>query len=132
VTTSDVAARLRRVYERFAAGDAGPMAEFLADDVVYQLPGRHLGGGTIRGRDALFERTARAADGCDAPPRIALIDVVASETLAVSLERITARRRGRTLEQEACVVWRLVDGRCVEMWSHFADQEECDRFWGDA
>jgi len=80
----------------------------------------------------LLERTARAALDCDVAPRIALIDVVASDTLVVSLERVTARRRGRTLDQEACVVWRIADGRCVELWSHFADQAECDRFWEDA
>jgi ketosteroid isomerase-like protein len=55
----------------------------------------------------------------------------AAGDLAVSLERLTARRRGRTLDQTVCVVWRLAGGRCVEMWSHFADQAACDRFWED-
>ena len=124
-----LADRLRRVYEGFAAGNPAPMAEFLADDVVYHLPGRHLGGGALRGRGALLERMATAAADCDAPPRIALVDVTASGEIAVSLERFTARRRGRTLDQDVCVVWRLAGDRCVEIWSHFTDQDACDTFW---
>jgi ketosteroid isomerase-like protein len=105
------------------------MAEFLADDVVYHLPGMHLGGGTLRGRTAVLERTARAARDCEAPPSIALVSVTASVDFAVSLERITARRRGRTLDQEVAVVWRVAGRKCVEVWAHFADQDDCDRFW---
>ncbi|MGH7894806.1 MAG: nuclear transport factor 2 family protein [Candidatus Binatia bacterium] len=125
----DLSARLTRIYESFAAGDPRPMSEFLADDVVYHLPGKHLGGGALHGRVEVLERVAKAALDCDAPPTIRLIAVVASGALAVSLERFTARRAGRTLDQEACVVWRIVGERCVEIWSHFADQPACDRFW---
>ena len=125
----DRAIRLREIYERFAAGDPRPLAEFLADDVVYHLPGKHLGGGTIRGRLSVLQRTASAAASCEAPPVIRLIDVMACADFVVSTERLLARRRGATLDQEVCVVWRIVDEQCVELWSHFADQDACDRFW---
>jgi ketosteroid isomerase-like protein len=127
----DYAARLRYVYARFAVGDPEPMAAFLADDVVYHLPGKHLGGGKLCGRDEVFARSARAAAECEAPPRVELVDVVACDDLLVTFERFTARRRGRRLEQQVCVVWRVAGAQCVEMWSHFADQAECDRFWED-
>ncbi len=122
---------LRRIYESFASGDPRPMAEFLADDVIYHLPGKHLGGGTLRGRVEVLERAAKGALDCDSPPRIDLVSVIAGHEFAVSVERFTARRRGRTLDQEACVVWRLAEGRCVEVWSHFSDQSACDLFWQD-
>lgn len=125
----DLSNRLRQVYECFASGDPRPMAEFLADDVVYHLPGKHLGGGTLRGRVEVLERTAKAALDCDSPPRIALISVIATTEFAVSFERFTAHRRGRALDQEVCVVWRIARGRCVEIWSHFSDQGACDLFW---
>lgn len=128
-SSNDLVERLTRVYQRFAAGDLRPMLEFLDEAVIYHLPGRHLGGGTLRGRQGLFERTATAAAACDAPPHIDLLHVGAVGPLVVSLERITARRGTRVLDQTACVVWRVVDDRCVEMWSHFADQRACDEFW---
>ena len=121
--------RFREIYERFAAGDPRPLAEFLADDVVYHLPGKHLGGGTIRGRLPVLQRTASAAATCEAPPVISLIEVMACADFVVSTERFLAHRRGARLDQEVCVVWRIVDERCVELWSHFADQDACDRFW---
>jgi hypothetical protein len=127
----DHAARLRFAYARFIAGDAEPLAAFLADDVVYHLPGKHLGGGKLQGRDEVFSRSVSAAAECEAPPRVELLDVVSCDDLVVSFERLTARRRGRRLEQQVCVVWRVAGGQCVEMWSHFTDQAECDRFWED-
>ena len=127
--TNPLVERLTRVYEAFAAGDPRAMTEFLADDVTYHLPGRHLGGGTLRGRGALFDRIAIAAHECDTPPGIRLLHVTGVDPLVVSFEQVTARRRGRVLDQPACVVWRIADGRCVEVWSHFADQAACDTFW---
>ncbi len=128
-TSDQLVERLTRVYEAFAAGEPRAMTDFLADDVTYHLPGRHLGGGTLSGRGALFERIAVAAHACDAPPSIRLLHVSAADPLVVSLEHVTARRGGRVLDQPACVVWRVAGGRCVEVWSHFADQAACDAFW---
>ena len=105
------------------------MFGFLAEEVLYHLPGKHLGGGTLRGRAAVLERTARAAASCESPPSISLIGVFAYGTFAVSVERVVAHRRGATLDQEVCVIWRIVGTRCVELWSHFADQDACDQFW---
>jgi len=124
-----LANRLRRIYESFAAGDPRPMAEFLADDVVYHLPGKHLGGGTLRGRVEVLERAAKGALDCDSPPGIDVLSVIASDGFAVSIERFRACRRGCLLDQEVCVVWRIAEGRCIEIWSHFSDQESCDLFW---
>src|SRR5262245_36662527 len=115
--------RFRTAYSRFAAGDPRLMSEFLGADVVYHLPGRHLGGGTIMGRAAVFERAAAAAASCDAPPLITLLQVTGCESFIASVERLVARRRGRTLDQEVCVVWRMVGTQCVEVWSHFTDQD---------
>jgi ketosteroid isomerase-like protein len=49
------------------------MAEFLADDVVYHLPGGHLSGGTLHGRVEVLERAAKAALDCESPPSIRVI-----------------------------------------------------------
>lgn len=127
----DFADRLRRAYEGLTSGDPRPMADCLADDVIYHLPGKHLGGGTLRGRVEVLERLAERALDCDTPPRINLVSVVASGQFVVSFERFTARRRGRSLDQEVCVVWRVAQGQCVEIWSHFSDQNGCDLFWRD-
>jgi HAD superfamily hydrolase (TIGR01509 family) len=124
-----VSGLLRGAYDRFFAGDPRGLVDFLAEDAVYHLPGGHLGGGTLRGRAEILERTARAAASCEEPPAMRLLGVVGTADVLLSVERITASRRGRRLDQEVCVVWRIHDGRCVEMWGRFDDQPACDRFW---
>jgi len=125
------ATRLRNIYEKFFAGDVAPMVDFLAETVTYHLPGRHLGGGTLRSRDEVFQRTAAASLACDEPPRMQLLDVAGAGNFVVSVERLTARRGEKILAQYICVVWRIENDRCVEMWAHFTDQAACDAFWAD-
>jgi ketosteroid isomerase-like protein len=129
---ADSSIRLTQIYESFASGDPRPMVEFLAEDVVYHLPGKHLGGGTLHGRAKVLERTAKAALACDSAPTLTLLSVTSTTGFAVSIERFTARRRGRVIDQTVCVVWRIVGSHCVEIWSHFFDQPACDHFWEGA
>lgn len=126
---ANAAAQLRLAYEAFAAGDVRSLFELLAEEVVYHLPGQHLGGGTIRGRAEVFARMSAAARTLDEPATIRVEGVVGFGEWVLSTERLMARRGGRALDQEVCVVWRIVDGRCVEVWSRFCDQASCDRFW---
>jgi HAD superfamily hydrolase (TIGR01509 family) len=123
--------RLRAAYDQCFAGDPRALVDFLAEDAVYHLPGRHLGGGTLRGRREILERVAHAAGRCDDPPSMRLTRVVGSPETLLSLERLTARRRGRVLDQEVCVVWRMAGDRCAEVWSRFSDQRACDEFWAE-
>jgi ketosteroid isomerase-like protein len=123
------AERLRDAYRRFATGEAAAMAGLLADGAVYHLPGRHLGGGTLVGRDTILRRTVEAARWCDAPAAIELLDVTGAGSLVTSLERLRAQRRDARLDQIVAVVWRFAEDRCVELWAHSADQAACDVFW---
>ncbi|MGO9604863.1 MAG: nuclear transport factor 2 family protein [Candidatus Binataceae bacterium] len=121
--------RFSLAYELFLSGDPNAFVELLAPEVVYHLPGLHLGGGTLDGRKAILARAASAAVTFDAPPEVRLISVSGTGNFIASVERATFRRGGRVLEQCICVVWRFRDSQCVEIWSHFEDQAACDSFW---
>lgn len=121
--------RLSRAYELFLSGDPTAFVELLAPDAVYHLPGLHLGGGTLNGRDAILRRAASSALSCDVAPEARLMSVSGSENFVASVERVAFRRAGRVLEQRVCVVWRFRDNQCIEIWSHFEDQAACDSFW---
>ena len=123
------AERLRDAYRRFATGDAAAMAGLLAEGAVYHLPGRHLGGGTLIGRDAIFRRTVEAARWCAEAPAIELLAVTGAATFVTSIERLRARRGETRLDQTVTVVWRFEQAHCVELWAHFDDQAACDTFW---
>jgi ketosteroid isomerase-like protein len=123
------AEHLRNAYRRFAAGDAAAMSRLLAEGAVYHLPGRHLGGGTLVGRDAILRRTVEAARWCDVPPAIELLDVTGAGSLVTSIERLRLRRQEAGLHQHVAVIWRFEAERCIELWAHFEDQPACDAFW---
>jgi ketosteroid isomerase-like protein len=121
--------RLSRAYQLFLAGDPSALAELLAPECVYHLSGLHLGGGTLKGRDAILKRVVSATASCDAPPEANLMSISGAENFVASVERATFRRGGQVLKQRICVVWRFRDNQCVEIWSHFEDQAACDSFW---
>jgi len=121
--------RLEHAYAGFLQGTPAALVALLADTVVYHLPGAHLGGGRLAGRDAMLHRLAKAAVAFDAPPQIELLSVFGDDAFVVSIERFRAARAGRQLAQRVCVVWRFEGQRCVEIWSHFEDQAACDAFW---
>ena len=120
---------LETAYRRFLEGEPADLLDLLGGDVVYHLPGRHLGGGCLRGRDALLEVLSRAARACDGPPRVRVLGAGQAGELVVTFEQFRATSRHGVLDQHACVVWRFSLGRCVEIWTHFEDQDACDAFW---
>lgn len=123
------AVRVRDAYTRWFAGITSPLMQLLSDEMVYHLPGRHLGGGDLYGREAILTRGREYVTLFDEPARSDVYDVVANDDFAVSFERFQAKRRDRILDQVICGIWRLRDGRAVEIWAHFEDQDACDAFW---
>src|SRR6476659_5981773 len=114
---------VRDAYTQWFGCIASPLMQLLSEDVVYHLPGRHLGGGDLEGREAILARLLQYAASFDEPSRSDVLHVVANDDFAVSFERFRARRRGRTLDQAICVIWRLRDDRATELWAHFEDQD---------
>lgn len=116
-------------YARFTAGDPTEMMQFLADDVLYHLPGKHLGGGIVRGKSALLTRIAKTASWFNRPPKVTLLKTFAAEEFIATVEHLLAQHRSIELDQTVLVVWRMHEDKCVEIWSHFSDQDFCDQFW---
>ena len=123
--------RLRDAYVRFLRGEPAPLVDLLAPDAVYPLPGRHMGGGQLEGREAILRRAAAALRACEAPPSVAVLGACGDPSVVLTEEQYSARRGGRRLEQRLCVVWRFEQDRCVELWAHFENQGACDAFWAD-
>ncbi len=124
-----LATALGNAYRRFLAGDPAPLLATLAEDVVYHLPGHHLGGGVLRGRTAVIDRLAAAAAWCAAPPHATLLEVVGTGPFVLTREHVVLIRGDTRLEQHAAVLWRFAHDRCVELRTVFDDQPTVDRFW---
>ena len=123
---------LTRAYQDFLRGEPSALLALLDAGAVYHLPGKHMGGGQLRGRSAIVQRLAEAAPLYDQPPLVTVLDAIGDSSVVVTAERLSARRNGCVLEQRVWVVWRFEQSKCVELWAHFEDQRACDRFWAQA
>jgi len=123
------AVRVREAYTRWFEGVVSPMMKLLSEDVVYHLPGKHMGGGDVHGHAGLLGLGRERPIAYDEQPHSEILDVVANERFAISYEHHVAKRKGQTMDQVICSVWRIgQDGRVAELWAHFEDQDAVDAF----
>jgi hypothetical protein len=118
-----------RQNEFYAGGEQGPAAEFLAEDVVWHVPGRSALAGEHRGRDEVLRYFASRRDLARASFRITVRDVLAGEDRAVVFAHGEVRRDGRDAHWETAAIFRVVDGRIAECWALPYDQYRFDEIW---
>jgi hypothetical protein len=85
--------------------------------------------GTYRGREAIFRFLAKLPKETDGTYGSELIDVLASDDRAAALYRARGQRRGRTLELDQVLLFRM-DGSCVrEVLALPTDADAFETFW---
>jgi uncharacterized protein len=120
---------LERQRAMYAGGATEPLAELLADDVVWHVPGTSPIAGDYRGRDAVlryFTERRRIAGGALAIVKhgeLSIGDVV------VQLADGTAALGGETVTWRTAGVYRVDDGRIAEAWLVPLDAAAFDREW---
>ena len=128
---ADGEATVRALYGAVASGDVRAIADLLADDVVFHVPGRSPNAGDHRGRHGVLAFLARAAHVTGGTLALELRDVAAGREHVLALARYTASRDGKQLDNRLCHVLRLEGGRIAESWFFTGDQDAVDAFWND-
>jgi ketosteroid isomerase-like protein len=103
----------RRTADAFRSGDERLLAELIADDVVWHVPGAHHMAGVIRGRDAVIAwlRRLRAMGFW-----LAEDDVLGNDVHVCALSVMGARRQGVDVQTRVVSVLRYHAGRQLERW----------------
>ena len=116
------AAVVRRGYEAFNAADINALNEMFDESAVWHAPGRSSLAGDYEGRrgDLLLPRPVRAGDRRDLPGELGHL-LADDDDYVVGVQRSRAERQGKNLDVANCIVFRLEDGRVVEIWEHFDD-----------
>jgi ketosteroid isomerase-like protein len=121
---------IRRVYEAFESGDLEFVNQAFADDCVWHFPGKSPLAGDYAGRAAIMrDFLIRLPAVTGGTFRATTSDVLANDRYAVALQHATAERNGKRLDTTACQLFRIVDGRIVEVRGHYADQYALDEFF---
>jgi uncharacterized protein len=121
---------VRRLFDAFASNDLPAIDALLADEVVWNAPGRGAHAGRREGKQALFEGMGRLGEMTGGTLRGEIHDVLASDEHAVVLQTTRGERDGRApLQDREVLVVHVRDGRVVEVWEHPGDPYAMDAFF---
>ena len=120
---------VRRIFEAFARKEGFALRGLFAEHAVWTVPGRGVMAGVHRGRDEIFRFLARLPKETDGSYGSALRDVLASDERAAALYRARGTRRGRSLELDQVLLFRIEDGLVREVLALPSDPDAFDEFW---
>lgn len=122
-------ATVRRIFEAFSRKDGFSLRERFAEDAVWTVPGAGVMAGVHRGREEIFRFLARLAKETDGTYHSELVDVLASRDRAAALYRARGVRRGRTLELDQLLLFRLEGALVREVLALPSDPAAFEEFW---
>lgn len=116
-----------------AAGDMEALAATFHPDAVWHQPGRSQVAGDHVGPAAILAHLGRFMELSGGTFALETDSATESGDLVSATVTFRAQRPGHDdLAQHGVDVFRVADGRIVEVWLMSEDQEAEDRFWGQA
>jgi uncharacterized protein len=123
-------AELQRLQaEMYAGGPAGPVAELLADDIVWHVPGTSPIAGEHRGWEAVLRYFARRRELARETMRMYPGEVLADGEAVVQLVDGAVLLDGEEVNWRTAGVYRVARGRVQEVWLVPLDLDLFDRIW---
>jgi len=127
--TDDPSAKLAQTaWDAVACADAETLTHICSKDIVWHAPGRGPRSGEFRGLEAVLDHlrsVGEAAERFSSQP----VAVLGGEDRAAVVFHATGERRGRVLDYDAVLLFRVEDRRIAEIWSVPFDQRAVDEFW---
>ena len=120
---------VRRIFDAFARRDVFALRSCFAADAVWTVPGDGAMAGVYRGQEAIFRFLGRLPKETDGTYRSRLVDVLASECRAAALYRASGTRRGRSLDIDQVLLFRVEEGVVAEVLALPSDPDAFEEFW---
>ena len=120
---------VRRIFDAFTRRDVFALRGLFAADAVWTVPGDGAMAGVYRGPDAIFRFLGRLPKETDGTYRSQLLDVLASDERAAALYRASGARRGRTLDLDQVLLFRLEAGAVRDVLALPSDPAAFEEFW---
>jgi len=114
--------------EAVAQADAETLAHLCKKDIVWRVTGRGSRAGEYRGLEAVLDYLrglGEAAEQFD----LHLVAVMGGEDRAAVIFHSTGQRRGRVLDNDLVLLFRVEDQRIAEVWSVSFDERADEEFW---
>jgi ketosteroid isomerase-like protein len=120
---------VRNLYDAFARRDRDLVCSLIAEDCRWIIPGRGSQAGTYEGRDAVIELFRSITKLTEGSATFDLDAVIAADEYAVVLQRGHGTVDGRSADLDECLVYRIEDGRVVEMKEFQFDLYTFEEWW---
>ena len=129
MAAADNEALVRRIFDAFARKQGFALRGLFAEEAVWTVPGRSVMAGTYLGREQIFRFLARLPKETDGTYGSELLDVLSSDERAAALYRARGRRRGRELELDLILLFRIEAGLVREVLAFPSAPEAFEAFW---
>lgn len=129
VSAAENEAIVRGIFDAFARKEGFALRGLFAEDAVWTVPGRGVMSGVFRGREEIFRFLARLPKETDGTYGSELRDVMASDERAAALYRARGTRRGRTLELDQVLLFRIEGGLVRDVLALPSDPDGFEAFW---
>ncbi len=113
----------------YTGGPAEPVAELLAEGIVWHVPGRSPIAGEYRGVGAVLEYFARRRELANATMEMHPGEILADDEAVVQLVEGTAHFGDEAVSWRTVGVYRIEAGRIREVWLVPLDLDRFDRIW---
>ena len=123
------AAVFEQVYDCFTNGDMDTLAELIAPDVVWHVPGDNLISGTYTSRDAIFGCFNKIFELSGGSYQPQLLDILADDNYTVALLHANSRHGEKVLDQDYAFIMRIRDGQIAELHEAWTEGPTWNDFW---
>jgi uncharacterized protein (TIGR02246 family) len=121
---------VQRGYTAFSAGDIDTLSGLFADDAVWHVPGNSSMSGTKEGRGAILAFFGEIMTRTNGTATVTVQHVIGGDEHTIGLHRTHGERDGKTLDQDAVLVFTVRDGQVAEVKEFHENTTTTDDFWG--
>jgi len=120
---------IRRGYEAFAKGDIATLKTLFTPNAVWRSVPTGVLPGNYKGAQAILEFFGRLAQETNGTVRAELQTIAASGDQVFALHRNKGARKGRTIDEESVLMFKLDKGVVTEVAEFRYDQPAEAKFW---
>lgn len=120
---------VRRFYQAFVARDTARIYQLSGEDMEFHVAGRSSYAGVHRGRDQILKLFRETGELTEHSVHIELHALLGGGDHVVGLHHISAKRPGRVLDQNGCLVCHVDGAVITDAWLSFEDLRAADEFW---
>lgn len=116
--------------EALIAGDFEAVFATMADDIIWHQPGKSKVSGKVVGKEALGAHLAQFGASTNGTFRVLKNWVSANDDLVAANVTFKAEREnGDNLDMNGIDLFRIKEGKIVEVWLFSSDQAKEDEYW---